>query len=187
MSDRRRRSRTRQPDPVPDGLKPQPSDPDATPESSEDEASAASDANQESGQAFALDGLAIAGITRRRAGWIAAAAFTAWIVLVFARQVGDASAKSGQVDQRRAENAAMQSEIAALQQELVLIQKQAYISQQAHAYRLGDEHDRPFTLSPDAPTLSATSPGSAAVRLGAIRQTRSPLESWLSILFGPDR
>src|SRR5207249_7329724 len=93
--------------------------------------------------AFALDGLAIAGITRRRAGWIAAAAFTMWIVLVFARQVGDASAKSSQVDQRRAENTGLQTDIAALQQELVLIQKQAYISQQAHAYRLGDERDRP--------------------------------------------
>ena len=144
MSDRRRRSRTRQPDPVPDGLKPQPSDPDATPESSEDEASAASDANQESGQAFALDGLAIAGITRRRAGWIAAAAFTAWIVLVFARQVGDASAKSGQVDQRRAENAATQTEIGALEQG----RRESEVSKRAPIYKKFQE-----VLADDVPII----------------------------------
>jgi hypothetical protein len=146
-----------------------------------------SEDNIEARQAFALDGLAIAGLTRRRAGWIAAAAFTMWIVLVFARQVSDASAKSGQVDERRAQNAALQSDVAALQQELVLIQKQAYISQQAHAYRLGDEQDRPFTLAADAPGLSANAPGSAAARLGAVRLARAPLETWLSILFGPGR
>jgi hypothetical protein len=146
-----------------------------------------SDDSAEARQAFALDGLAIAGITRRRAGWIAAAAFTMWIVLVFARQVGDASAKSSQVDQRRSDNAALQADVAALQEELVLIQKQAYISQQAHAYRLGDEQDRPFTLAAGAPALSANAPGSAAVRLGAIHQARSPLETWLSVLFGPGR
>jgi cell division protein FtsB len=186
MSDRRRGRRSRQPDPA-DAPLAQPSSDDPTAAADDGAATKPLETSGEAGEAFALDGLAIAGITRRRAGWIAAGAFTIWIVLVFARQVGDASAKSSEVDQRRAENASLQTEIAALQQELVLIQKQAYISQQAHAYRLGDERDRPFTLSPDAPPLSAISPGSAAVRLGAVRQTRSPLESWLSILFGPDR
>ncbi len=135
--------------------------------------------------ASALDGLAIAGITRRRAGWIAGAAFTLWIVLVFARQVGDATAKSNEADQRRADNAALQADVKQLQDELVLIQKQAYIVQQAHAFRLGGPQDHPFTLSPDAPPLSSTAPGSAAVRLGATQQEQSPLESWLSTLFGP--
>ena len=135
--------------------------------------------------AFPLDGLAIAGITRRRAGWIAGAAFTLWIVLVFARQVGDATAKSNELEQRRADNAALQADVQQLQDELVLIQKQAYIVQQAHAFRLGEPQDRPFTLSPDAPPLSSTAPGSAAVRLGASQQQQSPLESWLSSLFGP--
>jgi len=135
--------------------------------------------------AFALDGLAIAGITRRRAGWIAAAAFTLWIVLVFARQVGDATAKSSDLERRRADNASLQADVQQLQDELVLIQKQAYIVQQGHAFRLGGPQDHPFSLSPDAPPLSSTAPGSAAVRLGATQQQQSPLESWLSTLFGP--
>jgi hypothetical protein len=45
----------------------------------------------------------------------------------------------------------------------------------------------PFTLADDAPPLGPDAPGSAAVRLGAVADRRSPLESWLDLLFGtPD-
>ena len=39
-----------------------------------------------------LTGLSIAGITRRRVGWVSAGLVAVWIVVLFARQVGDAQA-----------------------------------------------------------------------------------------------
>jgi hypothetical protein len=45
----------------------------------------------------------------------------------------------------------------------------------------------PFTLGPGAPALSPDAPGSAAVRLGADTSSPTPLESWLTLLFGPGR
>ena len=140
---------------------------------------------REAGGRPTLEGLSIAGITRRRAAFAIAAFVTLWIVYVFARQVGDASAATARADQLRVENAAIGTNVAALQAELQTIQQQAYVEQQARGYGLGTTRERPFALAPDAPPLAADAPGSAAVRLGAIAQARSPLETWLGLLFGP--
>jgi hypothetical protein len=42
----------------------------------------------------------------------------------------------------------------------------------------------PFTLDPSVPAPGPDAPGSAALRLGASDRL-TPLESWLSLLFGP--
>ena len=42
-----------------------------------------------------------------------------------------------------------------------------------------------FSLAPDAPPLPKDAPGSASVRLGADTTRVTPLESWLTLLFGP--
>ena len=42
-----------------------------------------------------------------------------------------------------------------------------------------------FTLDPQAPALAADAPGSASVRLGAESARVSPLDRWLTLLFGP--
>ena len=74
----------------------------------------------------------------------------------------------------------------ALKRELELIQRQAYITQQARAYRLGGGREIAFTLDANAPALPADAPGSASVKLGAApMDQRTPLESWLELLFGP--
>ena len=39
-------------------------------------------------------------------------------------------------------------------------------------------------LADDAPPLAPDAPGSASVRLGAVVDRPSPLESWLDLLFG---
>jgi len=134
-----------------------------------------------------LAGLPVAGITRRRVAFLVAAFVTAWIVVVFARQVGEASAAATRAEMMRAANVELAGDLASLERELELIQRQDYILQQARAYRLGAPDEIPFTLSPDAPPLTADAPGSAAVRLGAGEPPISPLESWLSLLFGPER
>jgi len=132
-----------------------------------------------------LQGLSVAGFSRRRVAWLIAAMLTAWIVVVFARQVGEASAKATEASQARAANAELSRNVAALQAELNLIQRPAFIEQQAHALGLGGAKDHAFTLAPGAPPLADDAPGSAAVRLGAVTKQPSPLDSWLELLFGP--
>ena len=132
-----------------------------------------------------LDGFSIAGITRRRVGWLVAAFLSAWILLVFARQVADTAAKAAEADRARTSNAQVAQHVVDLQREFALIQQQAFITQQAHGLGLGGDNDHAFVLAADAPPLADDAPGSAAVRLGGETDRQTPLESWLSILFGP--
>jgi len=127
--------------------------------------------------------LPIAGLTQRRLAILLGALVAAWIVLLFARQVGDASAASGRAESMVTENAVRHSEIAALERELERIQQRRFILLQARAHGLGGHREVAFTLDPDAPPLPADAPGSAAVRVGAPVAV-SPLDSWLNILFG---
>jgi cell division protein FtsB len=137
------------------------------------------------GDGIDLSSLSIAGITRRRVGWVAAALVSAWIVIVFARQAGDAATASNRAEQTARDNAALAAEVASLERELAIIEKPAYISQQARAYGLGTPQEIPFTLDASVPRPGPDAPGSAALRVGAREDRPTPLESWLSLLFGP--
>jgi len=130
-----------------------------------------------------LAALPIAGITQRRMAILLGALVAAWIVLLFARQVSEASAASSRAEAMIAENAVRHAQIAALERELERIQQPRFILQQARAHGLGGHNEIAFTLDPDAPALPADAPGSAALRVGAPPAV-SPLESWLSLLFG---
>ena len=134
-----------------------------------------------------LSGLPVIGFTRRRVAFLGAALLATWIVITFARQVGDASEATGRMTDLQASNAQLANQVAALQHEYEQIQQQSWVSQQARAYGLGSDKEVPFTLAAGAPALAANAPGSAALRLGATTDTPSPLESWLTLLFGPDR
>ena len=59
------------------------------------------------------------------------------------------------------------------------------IQQAARGYGLGRPAEIAFTLAADAPTLPDDAPGSAAVRVGATLGDVTPLERWLTVLFGP--
>lgn len=132
-----------------------------------------------------LAALPIAGITRRRAAAVLSGILAAWIVIVFARQVGEASAATARADDIALANAALRLEVGALERELTLIGRQRYIEQQARAYGLGKPREIAFSLDPDAPPLPEDAPGSATVRVGAELSDVSPLERWLTVLFGP--
>jgi hypothetical protein len=82
------------------------------------------------------------------------------------------------------ENAARRSEIAGLERELQRIQQTRFVAQQARGYGLGSSKEIAFTLGASAPTLPPDAPGSAALRVGA-RNSETPLDSWLTLLFGP--
>jgi len=131
-----------------------------------------------------LAALPVVGITRRRLAIGLGALLAVWIVIVFARQVSEAAAATTRAEAMVAANAAKRAEIDALEGELSRIQEPRYVLQQARAYGLGDAKEIPFTLDHDAPPLGANAPGSAALRVGA-QTSVSPLESWLTLLFGP--
>ncbi len=132
-----------------------------------------------------LAALPIAGITRRRIGILACAMLAAWIVIAFARQVGEAAAATTRADDIASANAALRIEVGALERELDLIARQRYIEQQGRAYGLGGPREIAFTLEKGAPALPADAPGSAALRIGARTDDIAPLERWLTVLFGP--
>ena len=132
-----------------------------------------------------LSSLGIAGLTRRRLAGIIGALLAVWIVVVFARQVGDASAAAARVEQMTTDNAALSRDVSALARELGQIKRQTFIEQAARAHRLGTSKEIAFTLAEDAPPLTDDAPGSASVRLGARDAQVSPLERWLTLLFGP--
>jgi cell division protein FtsB len=131
-----------------------------------------------------LAALPIVGLTRRRLAMVLGALLAAWIVVIFARQVSEAAAATARAESMVAVNTAKKAEIDALEQELETIQQPRYILQQARAYGLGGSREIPFTLAPGASPLPADAPGSAVRRVGAAPSV-SPLERWLTILFGP--
>ena len=132
-----------------------------------------------------LAALPIVGITRRRVAIVASAMLAAWIVIAFARQVGEVSAASARAEDIASANAALRIEVGALERELDLIARQRYVEQQGRAYGLGASREIPFTLAKDAPALPDDAPGSAALRVGASSEHVAPLERWLTVLFGP--
>ncbi|MFM2105765.1 MAG: hypothetical protein RL338_797 [Chloroflexota bacterium] len=144
----------------------------------------ATDAGPGSAPAASLAGLGVAGFGRRRAAFLAGTFVTVWIVAVFARQMSEASSATLTADSLRAENAALALEIDGLRAELLRIQELQYVVQQARAFDLGAARERAFVLAPDAPPLAPDAPGSAERRLTGVSADRSPLETWLSLLFG---
>jgi hypothetical protein len=132
-----------------------------------------------------LAALPIAGLTRRRMAIIASALLAAWIVVAFARQVADASDSVARAQDIATGNAILRLEVAAMERELEAIGRQRFVEQQARGYGVGGAREIPFSLAPDAPALSDAAPGSAAVRVGSDVDRVSPLERWLTVLFGP--
>ena len=116
---------------------------------------------------------------------MAAGLLACWIVIVFARQVGDAGAAATRAQQLAADNAALVAEVQSLQAEVDMIVRPEYVAIEARGHGLGEDHEIPFTLGPSVAAPVDGAPGSASVRLGANIDHQTPLESWLSLLFGP--
>jgi cell division protein FtsB len=133
-----------------------------------------------------LSALPIAGIGRRQVAMIIGSLVAAWVIFMFARQIGDASAASTRAEDLAAANETLRDDIEASRRELQLIQRQEYILLQARGYGLGKGREIPFSLAPDAPALPEDAPGSAAVRVGAGGEPTTPIERWMDLLFGPD-
>jgi hypothetical protein len=83
-----------------------------------------------------------------------------------------------------ATNAAKRDQIASLERELGSIQERQFVLQQARGYGLGGSKEISFSLAAGAPPLPSDAPGSAGSRVGAPTSV-SPLDRWLTLLFGP--
>jgi hypothetical protein len=160
---------------------PSPDAPDADLDEPLDSAAAA----RRPGGAVDLAALPIVGLTRRRMALLVGAFLAAWIVVAFARQVADASEASTRAQDIAIGNATLRLEVAAMERELEAIGRQRFVEQQARGYGVGTSREIPFALAPDAPPLADDAPGSAAVRVGSEIDRISPLERWLTVLFGP--
>lgn len=134
-----------------------------------------------------LAGLGVAGITRRRVAWVGLVIAAAWIVVGFAGQAAEASRAGDRLASEQALTAEAAAETEALRRELALVAEERWILQQARAFQLGKTRERTFSLDAAAPPLAADAPGSAVRRVGAVPEERTPLESWLAVLFGPGR
>jgi hypothetical protein len=132
-----------------------------------------------------LSALPIAGIGRRQVAMIIGSLVAAWVIFMFARQIGDASTASTRAEQLAAANETLRDDIEASRGELQLIQRHEYILLQARGYGLGKGREIPFSLGPDAPPLPADAPGSASVRVGAGAVPSTPFDRWMDLLFGP--
>ena len=106
-----------------------------------------------------LAALPIAGLSQRKVATILGALVAAWIIILFARQVGDASAASARADAMIADNASRKAQVAALDRELARIQQSRFVLLQARAHGLGGHNEIAFTLDPGAPPLPADAPG----------------------------
>ena len=125
-------------------------------------------------------------LSRRRVVTAAGVLLAGLLALSFVRQVGEATAASDRAAELRAANAALRDEVARLQQDLGHVQDPQFIQLQGRAFGLGGKGEIPFALAAGAPELAKDAPGSASVRLGA-PPARSPLDTWLEVLFGTGR
>ncbi len=131
-----------------------------------------------------LAALPVAGLTRRRMAILLGVLLAAWIVFVFARQVSEAAAATSRAEAMVVSNDQRADQVAGLERELERIGDRRFVLQQARGYGLGGEHEVAFSLAAGAPSLPPDAPGSASVRLGATT-SGSPLDHWLTLLFGP--
>ena len=167
----------RRPEPGQDGPPPDPAA-GTTPEPD--------DAAPDAGQRVDLTGLSVAGITRRRVGW-AAAGPRRGLDRRAVRPSGRRCPGGLQLRPLSSPPTTPRSsdEVDSLQNELELIVRPQYVGLEARAHRFGSPREIPFTLDPSVPAPVDGAPGSASVRLGAANDRQTPLDSWLSLLFGP--
>jgi len=126
-------------------------------------------------------------LSRRRVVTAGGVLLAGLLTLSFVRQVGEAAAAGDRAEELRAANVGLRDDVARLQRDLYHVQDEHFIQLEGRAYGLGAKGEVPFALAAGAPVLAADAPGSASVRLGAPDRPHSPLDAWLSLLFGDAR
>jgi len=103
-----------------------------------------------------------------------------WLVLVFGSALSELNEASRRAAALAVEQATLEARLAAGERELELVQTDAFQRMQARAHGLGRSGEHAFALEAGAPSPPPVTPlGGASADL-----SRTPLESWLSLLFG---
>lgn len=119
--------------------------------------------------------------TRVHVAFLIAVVVAFWVVLAFSRTMAQLNEATERAASVRADNAVLTSRLAQAQTESALLQSDAYLRFEARGFGMGKPGERAFGLAPGAPEPAPMVPlgGSAAA------QTQpTPLENWLSLLFG---
>jgi cell division protein FtsB len=122
------------------------------------------------------------GIGRRYLALAIGLVVVVWVGFVFARAIAVSNAAAAQAAALRADNAARAERLAAEQQELVTVQSEPFVRLQARAYGVGQPGEQPFALASPAASPRPIVPLGAAP---APTEQPSPLDAWLTLLFGP--
>lgn len=113
------------------------------------------------------------------------AVVSVWLVIVFAKALGDVDRATARRAAVAAEAATLQARLDADHRELALVQTDGFQRLQARAYGMGEPGEIAFSLPPDAPPPPAITPlGDARPATAGTRTTTAPLDAWLTILFG---
>jgi len=106
-----------------------------------------------------------------------------WVVFMFGRALTQLNEATQRAVAVRTETIGLQDRLEQAQRELELVQTDAFLSLQARGYGMGEPGERAFGLEPGAPAPPQIVPlgGETASATG-----RTPLESWLRLLFGGD-
>lgn len=106
---------------------------------------------------------------------------TAWLVVIFGRAIADSNALSQRQAQEEAVNAQLRAQVEQGRAEINFIKSDLFLQFQARAVGMGAAGENAFALEPNSPSPRPLTP------LGSDRpqtETTTPLEDWLSLLFG---
>jgi hypothetical protein len=118
---------------------------------------------------------------RRTAFAVCGVVVTVWLVVIFGRAIADSNALAQRQAQEEAINAQLRAQVAAGHAEIAFIQTAPFLKFEARSYGLGAYGEYAFALDSGAPSPRPMTP------LGSdhpITETTTPLEDWLSLLFG---
>ena len=117
---------------------------------------------------------------RRHLGLVLIAVVAVWLAIVFSRAVTDAAAVNDDASTVRGEIAELERRLDEARRESAKIQSDRFILHRARAFGMGEPGERVFTLAPGAPAPPPITPLGAPPEQPAT----TPLEDWLTLLFG---
>jgi len=108
-----------------------------------------------------------------------------WLVFVFAGSIGDLDRATARQQQVTNEANAIQARLDADKRELEIVQTDSFQRLQARAYGMGAPGEIVFSLPSDAPSPLPIAPlGASSAASASATTPQTPLDAWLSLLFG---
>lgn len=104
-----------------------------------------------------------------------------WLLVTFGRALGQLNDATQREIAAAAETRALQAQLESGRRELMLVQTDAFQGMQARALGMGENGERAFALTADAPPHPQIVPLGGS---GASAASKSPLDAWLKLLFG---